>query len=259
MTTRIELTIDRAIARVTFTSAGGVQVFSTATRARLADVVSDLEGRGDVRVVVFEAQGRTFIAGADIKEFSTFDAASAQRLAEEGQRVMQRIAELPAVTIAAVHAACAGGGCELALACDLRLMAASARIGLPEVSLGVVPGWGGTVRAVRLFGGAAARRMVLTGELLSAEEAARLGVAEALPDDQFREGVEQRIEQLLSRGPTAGRLVKRLIAEFEGPAIAEQLAAEAAAFAECFESGEAAEGAAAFPEKRPPSWKGEGG
>ena len=256
MTTRIELTTTDHIARVKFTSDRGVQLFSTAVRDRLGEVLAELERQTHCRVVVFEAAGRTFIAGADIHELRTLDATTARHLAERGQALMNRIAALPAVTLAAVHAACAGGGCELALACDLRMAAATAKVGLPEVSLGVIPGWGGTVRAVRLFGGAIARRLILTGDLLSAEEALRLGIVDSVvPDDDFRERVAERVQLLLSRGPEACRQVKRLLARFEGHDLAAELKAEAAAFSACFDSGEASEGLGAFLEKRPPAWE----
>ncbi|HUG90616.1 MAG TPA: enoyl-CoA hydratase-related protein, partial [Planctomycetaceae bacterium] len=271
--TRIELISGEPVARVRFTSDRGVQLFSAAVRHRLGEVLDELEGLPRCRVVVFEASGRTFIAGADIHELRTLNVTTARELAAAGQALMNRIAALPAVTIAAVHAACAGGGCELALACDLRMAARAARIGLPEVSLGVIPGWGGTVRAVRLFGGAAARRLILTGELLPAEEALRLGIVDSLAaDDAFRERVEERVQLLLSRGPAACRHSKRLIAAFEGgaaggppaavgpktatgrPPLATDFESEAVAFGECFASGEAAEGLAAFLEKRPAVW-----
>jgi enoyl-CoA hydratase/carnithine racemase len=253
MPTTVELAVADRVARVTFRGENGIQILSSATRQRLSDVVADLESRRDVRVVVFAAEGRTFIAGADIHELKALAPDSALELARSGQRLMQRIGRLDAVTIAAVHAACAGGGCELSLACDLRLAAAAARIGLPEVSLGVLPGWGGTVRSVRLFGGAAARRMILTGELLAADEALRLRIVDSVTaDDGFRAAVDARVQQLLARGPTAQRLVKDLVRRFEGRDIEIELAAEAVAFADCYRSVDAAEGTAAFLEKRPP-------
>lgn len=255
MPTTIDLSISDRVARVTFRSDNGVQIFSSSVRERLAEVISELEGRSDVRVVVFQAEGRTFIAGADIHQLSALTPDTALQMAREGQRLMQRIHELGAVTIAAVHAACAGGGCELTLACDLRLAAASAKIGLPEVSLGILPGWGGTVRAVRLFGSAVARRMILTGELLAADEALRLRLVDAVaPDDAFRAAVDARVQQILSRGPEALRLVKQLVRSFEGNDIEPELLAEAVAFADCFRTPDAAEGTAAFLGKRPPKF-----
>lgn len=256
MTTHVRLETTGRTARVVFHEERGIQTFSRATRERLAEVVTELEDREGLRVVVFEAQGRTFIAGADIRELVGLNPATAESESREGQSLMNRIARLPAVTVAAIHAACAGGGCELALACDLRMAAAAAKIGLPETSIGVLPGWGGTVRATRLLGGAAARRLILAGDLLPAAEALRLGLVDSVaPDESFREAVQARIDLLLSRSPTGQRWVKRLIAEFESADVRHQLTMEAQAFARCFAHGEAQEGLRAFLEKRPPDWE----
>lgn len=253
MPTAVELTVADRVARVTFRADNGVHILSAATRDRLGEVIGELEQMRDLRVVVFQSEGRTFIAGADIHELRALTPESALQMARLGQGLMQRIAALDAVTMVAIHAACAGGGCELSLACDLRLAATSARIGLPETSLGILPGWGGTVRTVRLFGSALARRMILTGELLSGEEALRVGLVDSLtPDEGFRAAVDARVAQILTRGPSAQRLVKLLVRRYEGLDIEAELTAEAVAFADCFRLPEATEGTTAFLEKRPP-------
>lgn len=255
MSTRIELVHENHVSRVRFRSDSGIQLFSSSVRRELAGVLDELESRESLRIVVFEAEGRTFIAGADIKELADLAAESAEEMALASQQLFRRIDKLSAVTLAAIHAACAGGGFELALACDLRMAASSAKIGLPETTLGVIPGWGGTVRVCRLFGAAVARRLILCGELLSANEAHRLGIVDSVTaDDGFRDAVDERIALLLKRGPNACHTAKSLIAAFEGPDLNEQLRAEARAFAECYRSPEAREGFAAFLEKRPPQW-----
>lgn len=256
MTATIEIVRKEAgIARVVFQSENGVHLLARAVLDQLKAVLKQLKGDKSLRVVVFEAEGRTFLAGADITELRDLTRKSARRYAREGQRLFQRIAELPAVTIAAVHATCAGGGTELALACDLRLAAASARIGLPEVTLGLLPGWGGTVRATLLFGPAVARRMIFSGELLPAAEAARLGVVDAVfPDAEFRAGVDARIAQFLKAGPAAIAGVKRLIEDIYAIELEDLLDMEAEQFAKCYASQEPAEGTTAFLEKRPAQW-----
>ncbi|MEX0703384.1 MAG: enoyl-CoA hydratase/isomerase family protein [Planctomycetales bacterium] len=255
MPTRVELAVEGPVARVSFVTENGVHVFSQGTRAELGDVLAELEDCDDLDVVVFQSEGRTFIAGADIHELATLNYATGEHVAREGQALMKRIAELRPVTLCAVHAACAGGGCELALACDLRMAAASARIGLPEVSLGLLPGWGGTVRATRLFGGAVARRMVLTGELFPAEAALRLGIVDSVtPDDDFRAAVEERTALLLSRGPHAQQTAKRLIYALEGGEGLAAFAREAQLFGKCCGDAQSKEGTAAFLEKRKPMW-----
>jgi enoyl-CoA hydratase len=256
MTTAVELVQESSrVARVQFRTDNGVHVFSRETRDRLAVVLGELQQQDGLQVVVFESEGRTFIAGADIHELHALNAESAVAMAQAGQMLMKHIAALKPVTIAAVHAACAGGGCELALACDLRMAARGARIGLPEVLLGILPGWGGTVRAARLLGAAAARRIILCGDLLPAEEALRWGLVDSVADDdEFRNAVDARIELLLSCGPLAQQAVKRLLAEFEGPDPESQLEVEARAFGQCFATGESREGTRAFLDKRAPNW-----
>lgn len=246
------------VARVVFRSENGVQILSRNTCGELRTILKGAKADKSLRVVVFEAEGRTFLAGADLKELQALDRKSARRYARDGQRLFQRIADLPAVTICAIHAACAGGGCELALACDLRLAAASARIGLPEVTLGLVPGWGGSVRTTLLLGASAARRLVLSGELLTAPEAAAIGLVDSVhPDDRFRAAVDDRVAQLLKAGPSATRAAKRLIAGADAIDLADLLDVEAEAFARRYATSEPAEGLSAFLEKRPPAWIGE--
>ena len=215
MSTSVEVVrMEAGVARVVFRSDNGVQILSRAVLDQLKPILKELKGDKSLRVVVFQADGRTFLAGADISELRELTRKSARRYAREGQRLFQKIAELPVVTIAAIHAACAGGGLELALACDLRLAAAGARIGAPEVTLGFIPGWGGTVRATVLFGAAVASRLILSGELLPSAEAARLGIADAVfPDAEFRAGVDARIAQLLKAAPSAQATAKQMIAD----------------------------------------------
>jgi enoyl-CoA hydratase len=258
MSTQVGLAREGHVARVRFQGEKGIQILSAATREQFGKVLDEIEADEEIHVVVFEAEGRTFIAGADIQELATLNFATGEQVARDGQYLMTRVAGLNAVTIAAVHAACAGGGCELALACDLRMAAESTRIGLPEVGIGIIPGWGGTVRTVRLFGGAVSRRMILTGELFDATEAYRLGIFDSVShDDEFQAVVDERVQLLLSRGPFASQSVKRLIADFEGSDIQAELSHEAQLFGHCFSGSEALEGLTAFLEKRSPNWDAE--
>lgn len=169
---------------------------------------------------------------------------------------MQRIEDLQPITVAAINGAAAGGGCELALACDQRIASANVRIGLPEVTLGLVPGWGGTVRATRLLGEHVAKRMILSGELLTAKSAFSLGLIDAVfSAEKFTEAVEERVSQLHSGGPMACRAVKELIRQMRPKSMAEDYNREAAAFARCFTTDEPTEGSSAFLEKRPARWR----
>lgn len=256
MTTQVTLTIDGPIAHVRLIDEKGIQILSAETRRRLLNVVEEV-ATTDTSVVVFASEGRTFIAGANIDELRALNEQTALADSRFGQRLMNAIDVLPQTTVAAIHAACAGGGTELALACDLRFAAAGAKIGLPETSIGILPGWGGTVRATHLLGVAVARRLILTGELIGAEEARNCGLVDAVfPVEQFREEVAMRISQILSRAPNARRRVKHLLQQHaaDGIDIVAQLDAEARAFSECYRTSEPHEGQTAFLQKRTPAW-----
>lgn len=257
MPTNVELTSDGSVARVLFQADNGIQLLGPDTRQRLAAVLDELEAATAVSVVVFEAAGRVFIAGADINELRSLNEETAYANSREGQSLMNRVAALPATTIAAIHGACAGGGCELALACDMRMATSNARIGLPETGIGIVPGWGGTVRAPRILGSAAARRLILTGELVPADTALQLGLVDTVAEDEsaLRSLVDDRVAAILSRGPNARALAKALITEFEGPPSNAQFEAEARAFADCYRTSEPNTGMTAFLEKSVPQWE----
>ena len=256
MTTQIDLSLSGSVARILLRGEKGIQILSAETRQRLLAVVEEV-ATADCSVVVFAAEGRTFIAGASIDELRTQDEQSALQDSRCGQRLMSAIESLPQTTVAAIHGACAGGGTELVLACDLRFAAEGAKIGLPETSIGVLPGWGGTVRATQLLGMAVARRLILTGELVSADEALRVGLVDAVfTPEKFATEVDARVAQILTRGPQARRRAKHLLQQHAagGVNLAAQYDAEARAFAECYRTGEPHEGMSAFLEKRPPQW-----
>ncbi len=256
MNTHVELMVAGPVARIILRGEKGIQILSAETRRQLLAVIEHVS-RTDCSVVLFAAEGRTFIAGASIDELRSHDEVAALHDSRAGQRLMSAIESLPQTTIAAIHGACAGGGTELVLACDLRFAADGVKIGLPETSIGVLPGWGGTVRATQLFGAAVARRLILTGELIAADEALRIGLVDAVfPAERFSDEVEARIAQILTRGPQARRHVKQLLRQHsaDGIDLTAQFDAEARAFAECYRTVEPQEGMSAFLEKRPAKW-----
>lgn len=243
-----------AVAEIVFRSPSGVHTFGADTRRELGDALDRIESAAP-RVVVFRAEGRTFLAGADLKELAALPPDQAADLTAAAHRLMNRIAALPAVTIVAIHAPCLGGGLELALACDLRIAAASAKLGTPEVALGLIPGWGGTIRLASMFGTAVARKLVLTGDLVTAEQAHRLGlVDELVPDEALQTTVEQLVGRLLSRGPQAQVRAKRLLSQWDAERQQIWLDRESEAFVAALTGAESSEGIAAFLEKRPPRW-----
>jgi enoyl-CoA hydratase / 3-hydroxyacyl-CoA dehydrogenase len=222
-----------------------------ALRARWDAVASS----GSVRaLIVASANPATFCAGADIKAFLAMDEAAAERFVERMHALLLDWARSPIVTIAAVAGVAYGGGCELAMAADLRVAAESARFAQPEIKLGLIPGFGGTQRLPRLIGAGRALELNLTGDPIDAAEAARLGlVGRVVPDAELDDAALSLAERLAQAPPIAIAELKRLAAD---AALEAGLAAERAAFARVFASDDAREGTGAFVEKRAPRFGG---
>ncbi len=255
--TTVELNIDGAIATLTLSGPKGIQTLGAATRKAIVEAIEKLEQNDEVRIVVVRGTGRTFVAGADIQEFRGINETQARELVQDGQAMMDRLAELPCVKIAAINGASAGGGWELALACDYRIAVDSARIGLPEVSLGLLPCWGGTVRMSEMFGSSLAKKLILRGDLLPADEALRLGLIDAISTtEELDATLESWIQPLLSRSPFAQREAAKVIHRVSARHHQTQLglADELNAFVKCVASGQVEIGVQAFLEKTTPQW-----
>lgn len=255
MSTSIKLTVSEPVATLTFTSPKGVNILSTSLFESLEKHLDDVAANRDIRVLILTGEGKTFLAGADIAEMSAANPHGGAEFSRRGRRAMDRIAGLEsAVTIAAINGGAFGGGCELAVACDLRIMADTAKIGLTEVKLGLIPGWGGMQRVQNLIGPARARRMVFTGEAIDGRIALEIGlVNEVVPADGLLAEARRIAEQICANGPLAVRMAKRcLMAAATG--VESGALMEAAAFEEIFRSEQAREGLKAFVEKRPPKW-----
>jgi enoyl-CoA hydratase/carnithine racemase len=213
---------------------------------------------GDVRAVVISGSGeRAFSAGSDVKGFESHVGSAGRPHFTREEAVMKRLADLPMPTIAAIEANALGGGLELALACDIRVASERARLGLPEVRLAVTPGAGGTQRLPRAVGVARAKELTLTGRILDAHEAERIGlVTRVVPQGQARAAADEIAAEIAQRGPLAVREVKRLIDRSVDLDIDAGLAAEIDASERVFNSEDMLEGARAFFEKRPPQYRG---
>ncbi len=210
-----------------------------------------------VRVLVIcSANPMLWCAGADIKAFTTMDAESGAEMLAEGHALLRRMESSSTVTIAAVNAVAYGGGCELAMACDVRIAAQSASFGQPEINLGIMPGLGGTQRLPRLVGTARAFELNLTGDPIAAAEAFEIGlVTRVVPDHELHDVAMAWARKLAGQAPLAVQAIKRTTA---GDAdLDEGIAAEQAAFAEVFATADAREGIGAFLAKRQAAWKGE--
>ncbi len=207
----------------------------------------------DATVLVIRGSGRSFSAGADLKERQAMDEAARRAHNRAINTMVDAVAAAPMPVIAALNGLAFGGGCELALACDLRIAAESATIGLTEARIGVIPGAGGTQRLPRLIGISRALEMMLTGEPISARRAWEIGlVNDVVADDAFDAAIAQRAALLASRAPRTAALLKRTVLRGIERPLAEGLAVERDALATVFGSSDYAEGLAAFAEKRPP-------
>ena len=212
----------------------------------------------DVRAVVVTGRGeRAFCAGSHVGEFEAQRGPAGRARLELEARVSRALADLPMPTVAAIEGDALGGGLELALACDLRIASARARLGLPEVRLAVIPGAGGTQRLPSVVGPARARELILTGRIITADEAARIGlVNEVVPAGQARARADAVADEIAGRGPLAVREAKRLIDAAVGMDLDAGLAAELDASERIFASDDMLEGAAAFFAKRDPVYRG---
>ena len=224
----------------------------------LDDVFDELAGLQEVGAVVVTGGGeKAFIAGADIKMLSEKDPEGATEMSASTQRVLLKIERFDRVVIAAINGLALGGGCEVAMACDMRVMDESAIIGLPEVSLGILPGAGGTQRLARLVGMGKAKELILTGDPISADEAERIGLVERIaPKGEAVAGARDLAKRVLSRGPVAVINAKKAINEGLDMPLEEGLKRESQLFGALFRTRDMQEGVAAFLEKRKPKFTG---
>ena len=210
----------------------------------------------DVLVVILYAEGRMFVAGADIAEMSAFTPMQARAFAQNGHRALGKMSAIEKPVIAAVNGFALGGGCEIALACDIRVLADTVKIGQPEVSLGLIPGFGGTQRLARLVGPGIAKELIFTGDAIDASEALRIGLAnKVVPADKLMETVMDMAKKIAGRGPTAVKYAKACINRGLDVDLATGNSYEVETFGMCFSTGEPAIGTSAFLAKQKPDWK----
>lgn len=250
------LEVDGAVATLTI-DRPKMNALDTQLLDELTDAV-DLLHELDIRALVITGAGRAFVAGADIAEMADMNPAGAWEFSRRGNLALETIEHAPFVTIAAVNGFALGGGCELALACDLIYASTKAKFGQPEVNLGVIPGFGGTQRLTRVIGTMLARELVLTGRIIDAEEALRIGLAARLFEpDALLPGVLEVAASIASKGPLAIQTAKGVMYRGLELPLAEGLRLETEAFAELFATDDLSEGMAAFVEKREPRFTGE--
>lgn len=244
------------VALVTIQRPKALNALSSQVMRDLSAAITYVEGSGALALVLTGAGEKAFVAGADISEMAAFDALTASTFAGRGQDVLSRLEALSIPTIAAVNGFALGGGCELAMACDLILAAPNAVFGQPEVKLGVIPGFGGTQRLVRRVGTQRARELIFTGRNVKAAEAVQIGLALKIAEGPVVDEALALAETIAAQGPVAVQLAKRAMLDADGLTLASGLVLERNLFGACFASEDQKEGMRAFLEKRPAAFKG---
>jgi enoyl-CoA hydratase len=248
-----------AIAVVTINRPKALNALSPDVVAELESTFSKIAQSPAIRGVILTGAGdKSFIAGADIASMSRLSPIEARAWGQRGQQLLFKMENLGKPVIAAVNGYALGGGLEIAMACDFIVAAPEAKLGQPEVLLGVIPGFGGTQRLARLVGAAKAKQLCMTGEQITAEEGYRLGlVAELAPRADLLRRCEEILRKILQNGPVAVRLAKEVINRGVNMDLESAAALELAAFAICFSTDDQKEGMKAFLEKRKASFTGQ--
>jgi enoyl-CoA hydratase len=249
--------IDGHVATLTINRPDKLNALNIATRGRLVEELDDLAANDDIRVVIVTGAGeKSFIAGADIAEFEGRSPVEQFRVMTDSS-VFLAVDQFPKPIIAAINGFCLGGGCELALACDIRIASEKAKLGQPEINLGLLPGGGGTQRLPRLVGMGAALKMLYTGDFIRADEAHRIGlVDEVVPPDQLQARVKELADTIASKSPVALRLIKQAVRTSMRTSLDEGLKQEVTLFSLAFASEDKKEGVDAFLNKRQPTFTG---
>jgi enoyl-CoA hydratase len=223
----------------------------------LETTIDDLAENDDAKVIIITGTGRFFIAGADIRMLSTIDSSEkGVEFSLTGQKIFHKIEALTKPTIAAINGACLGGGLELALCCHIRVAAEGVQLGLPEINLGIIPGFGGTQRLLRLIGKSKATDLILIGDSLSAQESKSFGlVSQVFPPHDFMRHATGLARRIASKGQLAVRAALKAIQTGTELGLREGLMLETRLFGELCESEDKQEGMAAFLEKRPPRFR----
>lgn len=219
------------------------------------DFLDDLAGRNDIKVLIITGEGKSFVAGADIAEMSGMDPAQALAYSKKGQETFLRLGKLDIPVIAAVNGYALGGGCELAMACDFRIAGKNARFGQPELNLGLIPGYAGTQRLSALTGMGNALHLILTTEMIGAEDALRIGLVQKVVEPEIlMDEVRAMAKKIAANGSQAVKKAKEVIRKGYEMHFEDACKLEADTFSGLFDHASTREGMKAFLEKRKPSW-----
>jgi enoyl-CoA hydratase len=252
----IEISKENAIATVTINRPDALNAFNTELILELTERLNELSKDDSVRVVILTGAGeKAFIAGADIQEMSEKDHDGAVAFSRRGHKLCDAIEMMPQPVIAAINGFALGGGCEIALACDIRLAAETATLGQPEVGLGIPPAWGGTQRLPRIVGVGRAKEIIFSGRHVDAREASDIGLVNAVyPADQLMNEALKLAQVFLEKGPNALAASKKLVNRTMETSLSTGSIHESKLFAAAFNGDEQSEGMEAFLERRKPGF-----
>lgn len=256
--TYVRVEWDNDLAVVVIDRQDKLNALNTELISELGEVFEGLREDDNVRGVILTGAGeKAFVAGADIGELAKMDAVGGVRVSRHGQTVFRRIERFPKPVLAAVGGYALGGGCELALACHLRVASDNARFGFPEAGLGIIPGYGGTIRLARLIGLGRAVELILTAEMMAAEHAVEIGlVSEVVPRAELLDRSKELLRKVTRNGPVAVRMALESIYRGVDTSTAEAMDFEASLFGLLASTEDLKEGMSAFLEKRKPGFKG---
>lgn len=254
----VRLEIDAPLAWITIDRPAKLNALNLEVIGQLTSVLEGLRGRPEVRAAILTGAGeKAFVAGADIAEIAALDVAAAHAFSQHGNRLFLALERFPIPVIAAINGFALGGGLELAMSCTLRLASENAKLGQPEVKLGLIPGYGGTQRLARLIGAGPALQMILGGEPIPASEALRLGlVNQVVPADELRATAAALAGRIAANAPLAVRYCLQAVREGVEMSLEQGLALEASLFALSCATHDMKEGTQAFLEKRAPRFEG---
>jgi enoyl-CoA hydratase len=250
--------IEEQIATITFNRPEVLNALNEASLKELSHAIDNVAEDGDIRVLILTGAGdKSFVAGADIREFLKFNALKAKLFSEMGHGLVNKLQEMPIPVIAAVNGFALGGGCEVVIACDFIYASENAMFGLPEINLGIIPGFGGTQRLPRLIGKNRAKEMIFTGKMIPATEAQAMGlVNKVCAQDELMDEVLNVAKIIISKGKVSLRAAKQAINTGMDVDLKTGCRIEIDAFAICLASPDAKEGTQAFLEKREADFKG---
>lgn len=252
----LTLTQDGNVGILTISRPKALNALNKSVLQELDAALDELEKKEDVYVIVLTGEGKAFVAGADIAEMKDMTPKEAREFGEMGSRVFRKLEIMTKPVIAAVNGYALGGGCELAMACDIIIAGEQAKFGQPEVGLGITPGFGGTQRLPRIVGTKIAKELIFTGATIGAQEAQRIGlVNKVVPPNTSLQAAIEMGKTIASKGQVAVRNAKAAIDRGIETDIDNGVAIENERFAACFESVDQKEGMTAFIEKRKPNFK----